>query len=86
MLFYRVMYPFIWLLNGSARLVVRLFGFQLSNEQELAHSEEELRLLLSASYKNGEINHTEYKYVNNIFRLTIVSQKKLWFRAKKLLR
>ncbi|MEC2491240.1 hemolysin family protein, partial [Bacillus cereus] len=31
------------------------------------HSEEELRLLVSESYKNGEINQSEYKYVNKIF-------------------
>lgn len=84
MLFYRVMYPFIWLLNGSARLVVRLFGFQLSNEQELAHSEEELRLLLSASYKNGEINHTEYKYVNNIFRFDDRVAKEIMVPRKEI--
>lgn len=84
MLFYRVMYPFIWLLNGSARFVVRLFGFQLSNEQELAHSEEELRLLLSASYKNGEINHTEYKYVNNIFRFDDRVAKEIMVPRKEI--
>lgn len=65
--FYRLLYPFIWLLNGSARLLVRLFGFKPVSENEEAHSEEELRLLLSESYKSGEINKTELKYVNNIF-------------------
>ena len=33
----------------------------------MAHSEEELRIILSESYKNGEINQSEYKYVNKIF-------------------
>ena len=28
--FYRVMYPFIWLLNGSARLITGLFGLKRS--------------------------------------------------------
>ncbi|NCU18974.1 hemolysin family protein [Pallidibacillus pasinlerensis] len=65
--FYRLLYPFIWLLNGSAWLLVRLFGFKPVSENEEAHSEEELRLLLSESYKSGEINKTELKYVNNIF-------------------
>ncbi|MEH7223986.1 hemolysin family protein [Bacillus sp. JJ1566] len=65
--FYRVMYPFIWVLNGSARLLTGLFGFKRISEHDIAHTEEELRLILSESYKNGEINQSEYKYVNNIF-------------------
>ena len=65
--FYRIMYPFIWLLNGSARLIVRAFGFKPASESESAHTEEELRMILSESYKNGEINQSEFKYVNNIF-------------------
>ncbi|MBO1513069.1 hemolysin family protein [Metabacillus bambusae] len=65
--FYRIMYPFIWLLNGSARLLVGIFGLKPASEHDLAHSEEELRILLSESYKSGEINQAELKYVNNIF-------------------
>ncbi|PEF92362.1 hemolysin family protein [Bacillus cereus] len=65
--FYRVMYPFIWALNGSARVVTGLFGLHPTSEHEVAHSEEELRLILSESYESGEINQREFKYVNNIF-------------------
>lgn len=65
--FTKVMRPFIWALNGSARLLVGIFGLKPESEQELAHSEEELRLLLSESYKRGEINQNELNYVNNIF-------------------
>lgn len=65
--FYRMMYPFIWILNGSARILVGLFGFKPASEGEMAHSEEELRILMSESYKSGEINKNELKYMNNIF-------------------
>lgn len=65
--FYRVMYPFIWLLNGSARQFIRLFGFKPINDHDVAHSEEELRLILSESYESGEINKAEMTYVTNIF-------------------
>lgn len=61
------MYPFIRLLNGSARMLTGLFGLKPASEHEVAHSEEELRLILSESYERGEINQAEYKYVNNIF-------------------
>lgn len=66
-LFYRILYPFIWLLNGSARLLTGMFGLKPASESEMAHSEEELRIILSESYKSGEINQSEYKYVNQIF-------------------
>lgn len=66
-LFYKIMYPFIWALNGSARLLVGLFGLKTASEHEIAHSEEELRILLSESYESGEINQNELNYVNNIF-------------------
>lgn len=65
--FYKIMYPFIWVLNGSARVIIGLFGLRPASEHEVAHSEEELRIILSESYKRGEINPSEYKYVNNIF-------------------
>jgi CBS domain containing-hemolysin-like protein len=66
--FYKIMYPFIRLLNGSARMLTSLFGLKPVSEHEVAHSEEELRLILSESYERGEINQAEYKYVNNIFK------------------
>ncbi|MDM5188523.1 hemolysin family protein [Bacillus sp. DX4.1] len=65
--FYRFAFPFIWMLNGSARFVTRMFGLQPAKEHEEVHSEEELRMLVSESYKNGEINQSEFKYVNKIF-------------------
>ncbi|MDQ1003155.1 CBS domain containing-hemolysin-like protein [Neobacillus niacini] len=66
-LFYKLMYPFIKTLNGSARIIVGIFGLKPASEHEEAHSEEELQLIISESYKSGEINQSEYKYVNNIF-------------------
>ncbi|MED4670396.1 hemolysin family protein [Lysinibacillus fusiformis] len=67
MFFYKIMYPFIWFLNGSARVLIGFFGMKPASEHELSHTEEELRLLLSESFKSGEINKTELKYVNNVF-------------------
>ncbi|WP_054711207.1 hemolysin family protein [Bacillus sp. JCM 19041] len=65
--FYRLLFPFIWVLNGSARILVKSLGFKAMNEHEVTHSEEELRLILSDSYKGGEINQSEYNYVSKIF-------------------
>ncbi|WP_078395220.1 hemolysin family protein [Shouchella patagoniensis] len=65
--FYRLLYPFIWLLNGSARILIRILGFKPMSEHEVTHSEEELRLIISDSYRGGEINQSEFKYVSKIF-------------------
>lgn len=65
--FHRIMYPLIWLLNGSANVLVRMFGLHSAKEQDEVHSEEELRYILTQSYKKGEITPSEYKYVDRVF-------------------
>ncbi|MBS4210253.1 hemolysin family protein [Bacillus sp. FJAT-50079] len=67
-LFYRLLFPFIWILNGSARLMVKMFGLKPVTEHEGSHSEEELRIIMADSYKSGEINQSELIYMNNIFK------------------
>ncbi|MEC1259312.1 hemolysin family protein [Bacillus swezeyi] len=66
--FYKMMFPFIWLLNHSARMITGVFGMKPTGGHELAYTEEELRTLLSESYQSGEINQNELRYVNNIFK------------------
>ncbi|MFY4775434.1 hemolysin family protein [Metabacillus sp. RGM 3146] len=65
--FHMIAYPFIKILNGSARLIVKMVGLEPASESDVAHSEEELRIILSESYEKGEINQAEYRYVNKIF-------------------
>ncbi|MBM7552940.1 hemolysin family protein [Thalassobacillus pellis] len=66
-LYSKMMYPLIWLLNGSANILVRMLGFQTVRESDEVHSEEELRYILSQSYEQGEINRSEFRYVDRIF-------------------
>ncbi|SFA80398.1 Hemolysin, contains CBS domains [Bacillus sp. cl95] len=66
-MFYKIMFPFIWALNGSARIFTSMFGLKPASEHEMAHSEEELRIIMAESLKSGEINQSEFKYVNKIF-------------------
>jgi len=44
--FYIVMFPAIWALNGVSRLVLRVLGLGRATEVEMLHSPEELRLIL----------------------------------------
>jgi CBS domain containing-hemolysin-like protein len=51
--FYLVTFPFIWVLNQSSLWMLRRLGIQPASEAELHHSEEELRLLFTASQKHS---------------------------------
>ncbi|WP_110928950.1 hemolysin family protein [Bacillus massiliglaciei] len=65
--FRKIMFPFIFVLNGSAGILTKMFGLKAVSEHDIAHTEEELRMIVSESYKSGEINQSEFKYVNKIF-------------------
>ncbi|MEW9668574.1 hemolysin family protein [Ammoniphilus sp. 3BR4] len=65
--FHKLMYPFIWFLNGTANQLLRLVGLRVVAEHEAAHTEDEIRILMQESHKNGFINKTEMVLVDNIF-------------------
>ncbi|MDP4098708.1 hemolysin family protein [Paenibacillus sp. P96] len=66
--FYRLMYPFIWVLNGLANQLLRLFRIEPASEHDgSAHTEEEIRILMKESNKSGLIDNTELALVDNIF-------------------
>lgn len=75
--FYKILYPLIWLMNGSANLLVSLFGMKPASEHGDAHSEDEIRLILSESYESGKINKAEYGYVNRIFNFDEMLAKEI---------
>lgn len=66
-LFYKLLYPFIFILNGSARMILSLFGMKPAKESELYHSEEELKMLIKESHQGGEISSTELEHINKVF-------------------
>jgi CBS domain containing-hemolysin-like protein len=58
-LFYWLMYPFIYVLNGAANVIVRRLGVELATEGDAVHSVEELRSVLKASHRHGELGPVE---------------------------
>lgn len=64
--FGKIMYPFIYALNGSSQFLLRLFGVKPAGHESV-HSEEELKWIVDQSYESGEISKTELSYLNNIF-------------------
>ena len=65
--FYYLSYPFIWALNGTAILFLRAMGMEPSTDKELAHSEEELRLLLAHSHEHGVLDRDQKRMLEKVF-------------------
>ena len=65
--FFMVLFrPLVWLVNTSTNFILRPWGIRLGEEME-AHSEEELRIMISSSVASGELNPQEHDYLNNVF-------------------
>jgi CBS domain containing-hemolysin-like protein len=65
-IFYRLFYPAIIVLNRSARLVLRLLGMRASSQSELAHTQEEVRMILAASQRGGHLKENEVRLMQNV--------------------
>lgn len=64
--FYIICTPFIWLLNKTSNMVLRVIGIKNVGEDE-SHSEEELRLILTESEESGAIKPSENELIQNVF-------------------
>jgi len=64
---YKISYPFTWALNGTANFLLRLMGLGPLSEVDLAHSEEELRLILANSHAHGILDRDERKMLERVF-------------------
>jgi CBS domain containing-hemolysin-like protein len=58
--------PVVWVVNASTNFVLRPWGIRLGEEME-AHSEEELRIMISSSTASGVLDPEERDYLNNVF-------------------
>ena len=67
--FYKLTYPAIWLLNHAANGLLKLMGIAPANEGEMAHDEEELRLLLSSG-NAAQLSLQKRELLDNVFELS----------------
>ena len=65
--FFVVFAPLIWLLQRATELVLGLLGQEPPGADHEAHSEAELRMLLSSSAEQGEIEHGEQEMLAKVF-------------------
>ncbi|WP_342353661.1 hemolysin family protein [Thermoactinomyces vulgaris] len=67
--FYNLFKPFIFILNSSANLALKIIGVDGKADQQ-AHTEEEIRMLIAQSHKSGVIDKTELTLFDNVFDFT----------------
>ncbi len=65
-IFYFVFRPVIWLMNGLANFILRIFGIRPIHGGDI-HSEEELKMIISESSDGGAIEETERDLIQNVF-------------------
>lgn len=65
-IFGKIMFPFIWTLNGTAGLLLKSFGVKPAKHEQ-AYSEDELKIVMAQSFEGGAINRNELSYMENVF-------------------
>ncbi|MDH3733465.1 MAG: hemolysin family protein [Gemmatimonadota bacterium] len=68
--FNRLMAPWIWVLNGSSALFLRLMRLPASVGHERVHSPDEIEMLVSESLKEGVVEEDEKAMIQGVFDLT----------------
>jgi CBS domain containing-hemolysin-like protein len=66
-LFMKIFWPFIAALNAMGRAVVRGLGMKPPSRHSLVHSEEELKMLVTASQEAGVIEEQEEQMLHRVF-------------------
>src|SRR5207245_8923242 len=65
--FFLTFRPLIWVLQRSTEAILRALGLEPPGSEHEAHSEAELRMLLSSSAEQGEIEHEEQEMLYKVF-------------------
>ena len=65
-LFSRVMTPLIWIFNGCANAILRLFGISPLSEEQ-SHSADELRLLVMQARAHGTLDESDSAMLAGVF-------------------
>jgi CBS domain containing-hemolysin-like protein len=61
--------PVIWVLNKASNLTLVVLGLGQTNTAEIAHTEEELRLIVAESVAGGHLSRNERVMIENVLNL-----------------
>lgn len=68
-IFYKGLWPFIWVLHTASSLMLRIIGVRTVSSNEQMPTEEELRLILAESAAGGELSRRERLMMENVLDL-----------------
>ncbi|AGR77439.1 conserved hypothetical membrane protein (DUF21 domain), possible TlyC family hemolysin [Aliarcobacter butzleri 7h1h] len=84
-IFWIVFYPFIRFFDIVAGFVVRRLGIQPATAHELAHSEEEIRIIVNESFKGGYIDSVESEIIKNAIDFSETVAKEIMTPRKDMI-
>src|SRR5574344_1385478 len=73
----KVFDPFITMLNGFGHVILKVLRIPHASTSHLAHSIDELNMLINASYKEGVLNETEKDMLHNVFKFSDLTAKQV---------
>lgn len=65
--FHYVMYPLVSFFNKAAKAVLKALKMDKVPTEDISRSEEELRMIVSASERGGKLDHMESRLLDNVF-------------------
>ena len=65
-----LMTPFIWVLNRSSQVVLRVFGQTSGGMEEPVHSPDELRMLVEQSQEQGALERQDAALIEGVFEFS----------------
>jgi CBS domain containing-hemolysin-like protein len=66
-IFMRALWPFIRVIHGAAQAIIRTLGLQGADRRAMVHSEEELKMLVTASQEAGVLEEQEEQMLHRVF-------------------
>lgn len=65
--FHYLLYPLVLFSNFISRGILRMLGYKNVPHEDIAKSEDELRMIVSASERGGELDKVESRLIDNVF-------------------
>ena len=69
--------PFIWLLTVSGDAILKIFNVCDTSAAQLAHTTEELDMIVDSSLEQGVLNETEAEIIHNMFKFSDLTAKQV---------
>ena len=83
--FMKLFSPFIRLLNGTGQAVVRMLGLHSKGGHALVHSEEELKMLVTASQEAGVLEEQEEQMLHRVFGFADLTARQVMIPRTELI-